>query len=76
MSETKTKDIDYYMNVRYRIILTPEEDGWGAIIPELPGCVGGGDTIDEALDMLEDAKHGWLLSSLAHGDPIPDPTYD
>ncbi|MBL1138327.1 MAG: hypothetical protein HND46_23735 [Chloroflexi bacterium] len=43
-------------------------------MPDLPGCVGGGDTIAEALEMLEDAKRGWLTSSLAHGDPIPEPS--
>lgn len=67
------KDLDYYMRLRYRIELTPEEDGWGAIIPDLPGCVGGGDTISEALEMLEDAKRAWLTSALAHDDPIPEP---
>lgn len=67
------KDLDYYLTLRYKIVLTPEEDGWGAIIPELPGCVGGGDTIQEALDMLEDAKIGWLTSALAHNDVIPEP---
>jgi antitoxin HicB len=70
-----TKNLDYYLNLRYQIILTPEEDGWGAIIPDLPGCVGGGDTIEEALAMLEDAKRGWLESALAHGDPITEPEY-
>jgi antitoxin HicB len=67
------KDLDYYLRLRYRIELTPEEDGWGATIPDLPGCVGGGDTITEALEMLEDAKRAWLTSALAHGDPIPEP---
>lgn len=28
---------------------------------------------DEALEMLEDAKRGWLMSALDHGDPIPEP---
>lgn len=74
METTLTKDLDYYMALRYKIVLVPEEDGWGAMIPDLPGCVGGGDTIIEALEMLEDAKCGWLVSSLAHGDPIPEPT--
>jgi len=60
--------------LRYSIVLTPEEDGWGAIIPDLPGCIGGGDTIQEALEMLEDAKHGWLTSALVHGDIIPEPS--
>lgn len=75
MSETQVKDLKYYMNLRYRIILTPEIDGWGAVIPALPGCVGGGDTIEEALVMLEDAKRGWFESALAHGDSIPEPDH-
>lgn len=73
MDVTITKDLDYYLSLRYRIVLSPEEDGWGAIIPDLPGCVGGGDTIQEALEMLEDAKRGWLTSALAHHDMIPEP---
>lgn len=69
------KELDYYLSLRYTIVLIPEEDGsWGAVIPVLPGCVGGGDTIAEALDMLSDAKVGWFSSSLAHGDPIPEPS--
>lgn len=60
------------MNNRYKIILTPEEDGWSALIPDLPGCIGAGDTAAEALVMLEDAKRGWLESAIAHGDPIPE----
>ena len=70
----KTKDLNYYLGLRYRIELIPQEDGtWGAVIPDLPGCVGGGDSISEALEMLEDAKRGWLASSLKHGDVIPEP---
>jgi antitoxin HicB len=71
------KDIDQLrqaMALRYRIVLTPYEDGWGATIPDLPGCVGGGDTIQEALAMLEDARRAWITSALAHDDPIPEPT--
>ncbi|MBL8132988.1 MAG: type II toxin-antitoxin system HicB family antitoxin [Anaerolineae bacterium] len=68
------KNLDYYLSLRYRIELVPESDGWGAIIPDLPGCVGGGDTIEEALAMLEDAKQGWFTSALQHGDPIPEPS--
>lgn len=67
-------DLDKYLKWRYKIELIPEEDGsWAAFIPELPGCVGGGDTITEALEMLEDAKIGWLTSRLKHGDPVPEP---
>jgi antitoxin HicB len=68
-----TKDLAYYMSLRYRIELVPDEDGWAAILPELDGCVAVGDTIQEALELLEDAKEGWFISCLKHGDPIPEP---
>jgi predicted RNase H-like HicB family nuclease len=68
------KDLNYYMNLRYKITLTPEVDGWGALIPDLLGCVGGGDTIAEALEMLENGKRGWFTSRLAHHYPIPEPS--
>lgn len=71
----KSKSTTHYIGLRYRIILTPEDDGWGAVIDELPGCVGGGDTIQEAITMLEDAKLGWFQSALDHNDPIPGPRY-
>ncbi len=75
MEPTTHKDLNYYLGLHYKIVLIPEEDGsWGAKIPDLRGLVGGGDTIAEALEMLEDAKIGWFSSGLAHGDPIPEPT--
>jgi antitoxin HicB len=74
MENTKTKDLAYYMALRYTIVLTPEEDGWGATIPDLPGCVAAGDTIQEALKMLDDAKQSWVSASLQRNLPIPEPT--
>jgi len=61
---TPIKDLDYYLSLRYRIELIPDPDGWGAILPELPGCVAAGDTIEEALTLLDDAKRGWFISWL------------
>ncbi|NJL54348.1 type II toxin-antitoxin system HicB family antitoxin [bacterium] len=71
------KDLEYYLRLPYQIVLTPGEDpgdGWLAEIPALPGCFTAGETREEALEMLDDAKRLWLESSLAHGDPIPEPT--
>ncbi|MDX2137038.1 MAG: type II toxin-antitoxin system HicB family antitoxin [Chloroflexota bacterium] len=73
MEIVKTKDLEYYLGLRYQIVLVPEDDGWGAIIAELPGCVGAGDTIPEALAMLDDAKRGWMAATLDRGYPIPEP---
>lgn len=64
------------MKLPYTILLKPglsEDEGWLAQIPELPGCFTAGETKEEALAMLDEAMRLWLESSLAHGDPIPEP---
>jgi len=67
------KDLEYYLALRYRIILTPEENGWSATLPDLPGCIAAGDTITETLEMVEDAKRSWIEASLQRNLPIPEP---
>lgn len=58
----------------YPAIFTPYEDNSGGYVvtfPDLPGCVTGGDTIEEALYMAEDAASGWILDELEQGNVIP-----
>jgi antitoxin HicB len=72
-----TKDLTYYMSLNYEIRLKKYTDeSWGAIHPELPGTVGGGDTIQEALEMLEEAKELWLEHYLDEKRAIPEPKPD
>jgi predicted RNase H-like HicB family nuclease len=33
----------------------PEDGGWGALVPSLPGCISEGDTRDEALRNIREA---------------------
>lgn len=72
--ENPNKDLSYYIALPYSILLIPEEDGgWFAEIPELPGCMTFGDTKEEVLELIEDAKLTWISGSLEAGDPIPEP---
>jgi antitoxin HicB len=73
MSQITTKDLNYYMLLRYAILIRPEEDGWSATIPDLKGCLAVGDTIQEALELLEDAKLSWISASLEQHLLIPEP---
>ncbi len=50
MDETKVHDLDYYLSLRYRIVLTPEVEGWSATVPDLPGCIAVGDSKAETLE--------------------------
>ena len=44
--------------LRYAVILEKAEDGgYGAYVPDLPGCVGMGETRDETIENIsEDIK--------------------
>ncbi len=49
----------------------PEDDGYMAYSPTLPGCFSNGRTIEEAKRNIRDAVQQHLESLLAHGQPIP-----
>lgn len=69
------KDLNYYMTLPYTIELTPDSDGfWFAEIPLLDGCMTNGESQADALEMIEDAKRGWLITALELGLDIPKPT--
>ena len=68
------KDLNYYAALPYRISLYQSpEGGFVAEIVDLPGCLSQGDTADEAVAMINDARLCWLASALEHGDNIPEP---
>ncbi len=41
-------------------------------VPDLPGCVTGGQTLADAILMAQDAASGWVLGELEEGKPAPD----
>ena len=51
-----------------------EDQGFIAIVPDLPGCSAFGETATEAVYELEDAQAAWIEACRASGDPIPVPT--
>ena len=49
----------------------PEDEGYLAYSPTLPGCFSNGRTIEEAKRNIRDAVQQHIESLLAHGQPIP-----
>jgi predicted RNase H-like HicB family nuclease len=58
----------------FKVLLEPDEDagGYVASCPALPGCYTQGDTIDEALENIEEAILLCLEDLMAENQPIPD----
>jgi predicted RNase H-like HicB family nuclease len=59
------------MKLIYPAIFSKGEGGYAVEIPDLPGCVSGGETLAEAISMGTDAASGWVLTELEDGKPIP-----
>ena len=68
------KDLKKYLALPYSIEIMPDEEGYIATIPDLPGCMSSGDTIDAALRGLEEVKELWLQGRIEAGEEIPEPT--
>jgi len=73
MTTQVMRTMDDYLAMDYQIVLTPEYGEWTATIPDLPGCMAVGDTPEEALELLKDAKESWISASLMRNLPIPEP---
>ena len=49
----------------------PEDEGYYAYSPTLPGCFSNGRTIEQAKRNIREAMEQHLASLLAHAEPIP-----
>ena len=59
----------------YVAVIEKANDGsYSAYVPDLPGCVTCGDSVDEARQLIEEAVGLHIESLRAHGEPIPPPS--
>ncbi len=62
---------DYHINIFY----SEEDEGYVADIPDLVACSAIGETPQDALKEVQEAKRLWLEAARAEGKPIPVPSY-
>jgi len=60
--------------LKYAVIFERSVDGYGAYVPDLPGCVTVGDTLEETERNIREAIAGHLEVMREFGDLIPEPT--
>ncbi len=69
---TKKKPLEYYLDLRYSITLHPDpEGGYVAEIIDLPGCITQGETLEEAMGNISEARQLWIETAYDCGDEIP-----
>ncbi|MCJ8282584.1 MAG: type II toxin-antitoxin system HicB family antitoxin [Rivularia sp. ALOHA_DT_140] len=57
------------MKFQVIFVFDSEYQGYVAEVPELPGCVSQGKTLDEAVENVKDAIKGYLYVQEKHGKP-------
>ena len=68
------KTVEYYLGLPYTLELQRDEaQGWFVRVKELRGCMSQGDTLQEAVEMIQDALRSWIEVALEDGDPVPEP---
>ena len=68
------KPLEYYFGLKYPVTLeAAPEGGYFVQIEDLPGCYSQGETVEEALEMIEESRHLWLESAYEDGLDIPLP---
>ena len=57
--------------MRYLVVVEPGRVGWGAHVPDVPGCVAAADGRDELIELIHDAPTRHISGLRAEGLPVP-----
>ena len=60
--------------MRYAIVIEKGDSNWSAYVPDLPGCVATGDTLEETEGEIREAIEFHIEGMREDGLPVPEPT--
>ena len=60
--------------MRYAVVIEKAEANCSAYVPDLPGCVSTGRTVDEVKRNIAEAIDFHIQGMIEDGEPVPQPT--
>jgi predicted RNase H-like HicB family nuclease len=60
--------------MRYAVVIEKAPSNYAAYVPDLPGCVATGATVEETESLIREAIEFHLEGLKADGAPIPPPS--
>jgi predicted RNase H-like HicB family nuclease len=60
--------------MRYAVVIERDATGVSAYVPDLPGCVAAGHTLEEVRALIQDAIRMHLAGLREDGEPVPAPS--
>ena len=61
---------------RYAVVFEKAQNNWAAYVPDLPGCITTGRTLEETKRNMREAIRLHLEAMAEVGEPIPPPSVD
>ncbi len=59
---------------KYAVVIEKSANGYSAYVPDLPGCVAVGESLEETEQLIHEAIELHIEAMRKDGDPIPAPT--
>ena len=60
--------------MKYMVVVEKSESGYGAYVPDLPGCVAAGESREEVLRLIKEAIELHIESLEESGEAVPQPS--
>ena len=61
--------------MQYVVIFEKGENSYGAYVPDLPGCIAVGETLEETRTLIAEARAFHIEALLEAGEPVPAPSF-
>jgi antitoxin HicB len=62
------------MDLRYPVLVRPDDGAFSVVVPDLDGCFTWGETIEEAISNAREAISLWLQEAAAGRGAVPAPS--
>ena len=59
--------------MEYLVVVEKGKSGYGAYVPDLPGCVAAGESRREVLKLIREAIELHIEALRESGQPVPEP---
>jgi predicted RNase H-like HicB family nuclease len=63
-----------YKTMKFAVVFEKADSNWAAYVPDLPGCITTGPTLQEMKRNIREAVSLHLEAMREVGEPIPQPT--
>jgi len=61
------------MPMQYLVVVEKSENGFGAYVPDLPGCIAAAESREEVISLIQEAIEFHIEGLKRSGDPVPKP---